>query len=129
MIQLEVKKKKRFKSVLAPLIDVVFLLLIFFMLTFALPDKGMIVNLPNESSTIILDESQLIIKIDNIGVITINDEVVVLDGLVNKLYEELKHRSDKSVSIETGNKTIYDLFVSVLDKARLAGVKDFSLIM
>ena len=99
------------------------------MLTFALPDKGMVVNLPNESSTIVLDESQLIIKIDNIGVITINDEVVVLDGLVNKLYEELKHRSDKSVSIETGNKTIYDLFVSVLDKARLAGVKDFSLIM
>jgi biopolymer transport protein ExbD len=47
MLQLAIKKKGRFKTDMAPLIDVVFLLLIFFMLTFAVPGQGMDVNLPN----------------------------------------------------------------------------------
>jgi len=129
MVQLEIRKKQRFKSDLAPLIDVVFLLLIFFMLTFALPVQGVNLDLTNESSTIVSDESQLIVRIDNMSVITINDEVVVLGSLVNELREKLKYRNDKSVSIETSDKTKYDLFVSVLDKVRLAGAKELSLIM
>jgi biopolymer transport protein ExbD len=129
MLQLEISKKKRFKADMAPLIDVVFLLLIFFMLTFAIPGQGMSLNLPNESSTVVSNQSQLIVKINNSGFITVNDEVVALDVLIDKLSHELDQRSDKSVSIETANKTAYDLFVSVIDKARQAGAKEFSLIM
>ena len=114
---------------MAPLIDVVFLLLIFFLLTFALPGQGMNLDLPNEISTVVSSQSQLIVKIDTIGVVTVNDETIALDGLIDKLSKELDQRSDKSVLIETSNETLYDLFVSVLDKARQAGAKEFSLIM
>jgi len=129
MLQLEIKKKKRFRADMAPLIDVVFLLLIFFLLTFALPGQGMNLDLPNEISTVVSSQSQLIVKIDTIGVVTVNDETIALDGLIDKLSKELDQRSDKSVLIETSNETLYDLFVSVLDKARQAGAKEFSLIM
>ena len=129
MFQFEIRKKKRFKADMAPLIDVVFLLLIFFMLTFALPGQGMNLDLPNKSSTVVSDQSQLIVRIDNFGIITVNDEVIALGVLIVKLREELDQRSDKSVSIETANKTAYDLFVSVIDKARQAGANEFSLIM
>jgi len=129
MFQFEIRKKKRFKSDMAPLIDVVFLLLIFFMLTFALPGQGMNLDLPNKSSTVVSDQSQLIVRIDNFGIITVNDEVIALGVLIDKLRDELDQRSDKSVSIETANKTAYDLFVSVIDKARQAGANEFSLIM
>ena len=129
MIQLEKRKKKRFKVDLAPLIDIVFLLLIFFMLTFALPGQGMNLNLPNESSLISPNQSQLVVRISHTGIISINDETVELGSLMGKLSKMLEHRSKKSVSIETADKTIYDLFVSVLDIARRAGAKEFSLIM
>ena len=129
MIQIETPKKQRFKTDMAPLIDVVFLLLIFFMLTFAIPGQGMDLDLPNESSNIISRESQLIVSIDNAGAITINGKPVELESLMEKLSLELKDRNDKSVSIQTDDKTIYDLFVNVLDIARLAGAKEFSLIM
>ncbi len=129
MLQLETRKKKRFKADLAPLIDIVFLLLIFFMLTFALPGQGMSLNLPNARSSIITNESQPVVRISDAGIISINDETVELGSLMGKLSEILKHRSKKSVSIETADKTIYDLFVSVLDIARRAGAKEFSFIM
>ena len=99
------------------------------MLTFALPGQGMNLDLPNKSSTVVSDQSQLIVRIDNFGIITVNDEVIALGVLIDKLREELDQRSDKSVSIETANKTAYDLFVSVIDKARQAGANEFSLIM
>ena len=129
MLQLKKRKKKRFKVDLAPLIDIVFLLLIFFMLTFALPGQGMNLNLPNESSLISPNQSQLVVRISHTGIISINDETVELGSLMGKLSKMLEHRSKKSVSIETADKTIYDLFVSVLDIARRAGAKEFSLIM
>jgi biopolymer transport protein ExbD len=129
MLQLEARQKKRFKVDLAPLIDIVFLLLIFFMLTFALPGQGINLNLPNESSSIISNEPQLVVRINHAGIISINDETIELGSLMGKLSEMLEHRSKKIISIEASDKTIYDLFVIVLDISRRAGAKEFSLVM
>ena len=129
MLQIEIKKKGRFKTDLAPLIDVVFLLLIFFMLTFAVSGHGLDLTLPNGDSTENQDESLLAVVIDSEGVIKVGDEIIALEELTPYLRTELTNRSNKTVSIQVDDKTLYDLFVKVFDMARLAGAKDFSLNM
>ena len=129
MLQIEIKKKGRFKTDLAPLIDVVFLLLIFFMLTFAVSGHGLDLTLPNGDSTENQDESLLAVVIDSEGVIKVGDEIIALEELTPYLRTELTKRSNKTVSIQVDDKTLYDLFVKLFDMARLAGAKDFSLNM
>ena len=51
MLDLFPSKKKRFEIDMAPLIDVVFLLLIFFMLTFAIQGQGLAISLPEGEET------------------------------------------------------------------------------
>ena len=51
MLDLFPSHKKRFEIDMAPLIDVVFLLLIFFMLTFAIQGQGLAISLPDGEET------------------------------------------------------------------------------
>ncbi len=123
------KQKKRFKTDLAPLIDVVFLLLIFFMLTFSVSGQGMDLSLPNGGSDEAENAPPLIVVIDHLGTIRIGEDVVALENLTSSLRQALKIRKSQTVSIQVDNKILYDLFVQVFDRARLAGAKNFSLAM
>lgn len=128
MLQIEKRKKSGLKTDLAPLIDVVFLLLIFFMLTFTLSGKGIDLNLPNGISKD-NNNSLIVIAIDSKGTLRLKGEIVEFKDLTTTLQSALKNKKDKAVAIQADNKTLYDLFVRVFDKARLAGAKNFSLIM
>ena len=56
MIEFMRRQRKRSKFDVAPLIDVVFLLLIFFMLTFAIQGEGMDINLPEGQASFLRRE-------------------------------------------------------------------------
>lgn len=127
MLLIEKRKKGRFKPDLAPLIDVVFLLLIFFMLTFAVSGQGLDLTLPSGVSSEVKNESILVVNIDHQGVIRMGGEVLALESLTADLRKALKDRENKTVSIQADNETLYDLFVKVFDMARLAGAEKFSL--
>ena len=62
MLDLFPSKKKRFEIDMAPLIDVVFLLLLFFMLTFAIQGQGLSISLPEGEETQ-NEEKDIIVKI------------------------------------------------------------------
>ena len=51
MLDLFPTHRKRFQIDMAPLIDVVFLLLIFFMLTFAIQGQGLAISIPEGEET------------------------------------------------------------------------------
>jgi biopolymer transport protein ExbD len=121
-------KRKRFRVDMAPLIDVVFLLLIFFMLTFAMQGKGMDISLPAGSSASDQVEEPLTINIGNDNSIRVNSHPVPLGLLHDKIKEIVGIGQTKTVVIESGEKARYELFAQVLDVARQAGVKDFSII-
>jgi biopolymer transport protein ExbD len=129
MFQIETRKKKKFKTDLAPLIDVVFLLLIFFMLTFATPGQGMDVNLPNGIAPSSVPEKISKLSIHKDGTLRLNDDVVNLEELAEKLKTEFQGKTNKSIEIEADPETPYDLFARALDIARQSGAKDFSIIM
>ena len=127
MLDLFPSHKKRFEIDMAPLIDVVFLLLIFFMLTFAIQGQGLAISLPEGEETQKVDKD-IIVKIDRNSNLLLNDNPIELDSLRSALGEELSTRSDKLVVIDSAPKVKYNLFAQVLDVSREAGAENFSII-
>ena len=127
MLDLFPSKKKRFEIDMAPLIDVVFLLLIFFMLTFAIQGQGLAISLPEGEETQ-KEEKNIIVKIDRNNNLHLNDQQIEIDALKSILSEELLSRADKLVVIDSAPRVKYDLFARVLDISREAGAENFSII-
>ena len=127
MLDLFPSKKKRFEIDMAPLIDVVFLLLIFFMLTFAIQGQGLAISLP-EGEEKQKEEKDIIVKIDRNNNLHLNDQQIQIDSLKSVLSEELLSRADKLVVIDSAPRVKYDLFAKVLDISREAGAENFSII-
>ena len=127
MLDLFPSRRKRFQIDMAPLIDVVFLLLIFFMLTFAIQGQGLAINLPEGEETEKVDKD-IIVKIDRNNKIYLNDRLTHIDSLAAALAQDLEKRSDKLVVIDSASKVKYELFARVLDVSREAGAENFSII-
>ena len=127
MLDLFPSRRKPFQIDMAPLIDVVFLLLIFFMLTFAIQGQGLAISLPEGEETEKV-EKDIIVKIDRNNKIYLNDRHIQIDSLGVALREDLLRRSDKMVVIDSAPKVKYELFARVLDVSREAGAENFSII-
>ena len=80
MLDLFLTRRKRFQIDMAPLIDVVFLLLIFFMLTFAIQGQGLAISLPEGEETEKV-EKDIIVKIDRNNNIRLNGRPIQIDSL------------------------------------------------
>ena len=114
---------------MTPLIDVVFLLLIFFILTFALQGQGLSISLPQGSETDQKKtEKDIIVKINQNDILRLNKKQIAVTSLKEALRENLQNRSNKLVIIDSAPKVKYGLFARVLDISREAGVENFSII-
>ena len=127
MLDLFPTRRKRFQIDMAPLIDVVFLLLIFFMLTFAIQGQGLAISLPEGEETEKV-EKDIIVKIDRNNNIRLNGRPIQIDSLRGVLKEELLSHSGKLVVIDSAPKVKFELFTRVLDVSREAGAENFSII-
>jgi biopolymer transport protein ExbD len=129
MLNLSPTKVKRYGIDMTPLIDVVFLLLIFFMLTFAIQGQGLSISLPQASETDQKKtEKDIIVKINKDNILRLNDKQIAVNSLKDTLGEQLKNRSNKLVIIDSAPKVKYGLFAQVLDISREAGAENFSII-
>jgi len=110
---------------LTPLIDVVFLLLIFFMLTSTfILQPGFKINLPEAVTSDYKSTENLYCYITEDGLVYINDRLVDMNSLHGVLTEELNSREDKTLSIKGDYSIKFGLAIRVTDIARLAGVEN-----
>ena len=129
MIQMNAKKRESFRLDITPLINIVFLLLIFFMLTFAVLGQAMDVSLPQgEAEPEANLQEDINIMIDREGKIRINGQTIEMSGLKQELQDRLRNRKEKVVNLETYGTTRFEMFTQVLDISRQAGAKDFNII-
>ena len=129
MLNLSQTNVKRYGIDMTPLIDVVFLLLIFFMLTFAIQGQGLTISLPQGVETEQKNaEKDLIVKINQDESLSLNDKHITIDSLRDALEELVQSRSNKLVIIDSGPRVKYGLFAQVLDISREAGAENFSII-
>ena len=123
------RRKKRFRLDITPLIDVVFLLLIFFMLTFSVEGQGIDINLPGDSSSVNeAVETPLTLKVNEKGQVLLNEENIEFELLLPELKNILISRRDKGLVVDVHKKVEYDRFVRILDLAKKAGAENFSII-
>jgi|TARA_Y100000817_G_C16536766_1_gene402606 biopolymer transport protein ExbD len=124
------KKKKNIEINVAPLIDIVFLLLIFFMLTSEFTDfKTIDMISPNQSSTNIQNNDlPIIINLSENGLIEIDKIEIKLEDLSETIQMKLLNSNNKKIVISTLNKTKINNLIIVVDTIRSLGIENIALI-
>ena len=115
---------------LTPLIDIVFLLLVFFMLTaHFVKDQGLPIELPEAVSAVSLDEKEpLEIAISSSGEITIAGDSVLSAALVEKVSLLLSTRDEKRIVIRGDAGVSLGDSVKVIDAVRQAGASGVDIV-
>lgn len=108
---------------LTPLIDIVFLLLIFFMLTsHFVRDEIIDIDLPEADSGEPLDEfKQIEVVINENGNYSINEQLLTLEELETRLIDELQNQKEKVVRIRGDENVDLGIAIGAFDAARKAG--------
>jgi len=110
---------------ISPLIDMVFILLIFFMVTTTfVKDMKLDLDRPSASSGAAASTKALRVFIDQYGDIYVDNQPVRIYSLQSKLRDLLRASTDKSILVVTDEKVTAKLVLEVVDQARLAGAKD-----
>ena len=124
------KKKKNIEINVAPLIDIVFLLLIFFMLTSEFTDfKTIDMISPNQTSTNIQkNDLPIIINLSENGLIEIDKIEIKLEDLSETIQMKLLNSNNKKIVISTLNKTKINNLIIVVDTIRSLGIENIALI-
>jgi len=108
---------------LTPLIDIVFLLLVFFMLTsHFVQEEAIDIDLPvADSGEAVSEDEQLEVVISAEGMLLIDDHIVAPESLEGVLRQHLAEREDSLVRVRGDRGAPLGQAVLVLDAARKAG--------
>lgn len=113
---------------MAPLIDVVFLLLIFFMLTSSFTAPSLPLKLPGASATATETRQTITVSVNETGEVAIDGTVVALDIFETELRTRLGGSDDKTVNFRGDRSLDYGIFVDLMDRARRTGATQFNLV-
>jgi len=110
---------------ISPLIDMVFILLIFFMVsTTFVKDMKLDLDRPSASSSSTASTKAIRLYIDNAGEVYLDGDSVRVWVIQSRLRDLLKSKTQKSVLVVTDENVPSGKLVEVVDQARLAGASD-----
>ena len=127
------KLKRRLQSdttlLLTPLIDMIFLVVIFFMIIVSLSINPAIrVNLPQAYSSESVLEDQIVVTVSPNGSIYIGGNEVPSDRFVGELRTAIGERGTDRVLLQGDGELAYWRIIEVMDLARISGVTRISLV-
>jgi biopolymer transport protein ExbD len=121
------KKRGSFHLDVVPLIDVVFVLLIFTILASSLTkETGVDVDKPQAQSAGELNRQSIMVAITREGTVHINERQVDLEGIQDVLRRMLSENTLGEVVLIADRNSNTGLLVSVMDACNLAGAKKIS---
>ena len=113
---------------MAPLIDVVFLLLIFFMLTSSFTAPSLQIKLPTARGQSDTSPEVILVAVDAQGSITLHGAPIQLSQFESKLSTLSQGKSDSKIHFRGDREMNYGLFVELMDRARQIGIVQFNLV-
>lgn len=122
-------KKVSLSFDMAPLIDIVFQLLIFFMLSSSFLQPALKLDLPKAVKHDEREPERLVLSVDKSGSVFLNTHKTSLEALKGELQAQFGNQgSKKSVHLRGDKEMPYKFFVQVMDVARQAGAQQINII-
>ncbi|HMA66748.1 MAG TPA: biopolymer transporter ExbD [Desulfosalsimonadaceae bacterium] len=118
------KRRERY-SIQAPLtslIDIVFMLLIYFLLTTNfMVDEGIKVKLPQAKASAPQTQQEITVYVDENGQAYLMDQKVSLDELFARVKKEIGNDRDRLVVVKSDRSVVLNKAVKVMDVVKAAG--------
>lgn len=113
---------------MTPMLDVVFIMLIFFIVTASfVKEAGIDVNRPEAATAVKKDRANILVAISATGEVWINKRKVDIRAVQANI-ERLKAENPQgSVVIQADKKATTDILIKVMDASRAAGAYDVSI--
>jgi len=115
---------------ITPLLDLAFVLLIIFVITTPLLEKGLDLSLPKangQSDKPINPRNVRTVEISNTGVYMLNKQRMPLGQLTAQLAGEFKSNPNLIVYIRVDKDSRFDLFAQLVDSCQNAGISRYSI--
>ena len=112
---------------MAPLIDMIFILLIFFLVTTSfVKESGVEVKRPIASSTVSKEKTNLIVAVTKEGTIYVEKRSLDIRSVRSYMERFLAETPQGSVVIAADRESMTGIVIQVLDACRMAGIKNVS---
>ncbi|CAI2717676.1 ExbD/TolR family protein [Nitrospina watsonii] len=125
MISIRKPKDKSFGLDMAPMINVVFLLLIFFMLTSSAMQAGNEVELPESQSARKIEKDTLPLKVYPDGALTFNGRNMEMGELAAELAKVIGNKEDTVLEIQADKQVPFKICGEVIRLANGVGIREF----
>ena len=128
---MEFERKNRRDSYIdiAPLVDVVFLLLLFFMLSFHIAlEPAIKISLPQSKTADTQAAEDIVISLSREGGIYVGDQSTTLEQVGSIIRNRLQGKTEPSVKLKADREVPVELLVHVMDEVRLSGCSTFSIV-
>lgn len=113
---------------LAPFVDILFLLVTYFLMNATLANNPSIkIELPKSDTSQSAETQPLTIVINQENQIFVNDKNVTLKDLGKEVVARIKDKEKDQVIIRGDKKSSYQMVISVMDELNKAGVTRFNL--
>jgi len=124
MVEIKYRRKLDASLNMTPIIDIVFLLLIFFLLTTNfITEEGIKVNLPQAKSTTAQTQEDITVFISKEGKIFIRNAEMNESRLFDRLSALIANDPHKLVIVKADREVILNKAVKVMDIAKAAGAE------
>lgn len=118
-----VRRKRKPKVDLIPLVDMMCYLIFFFMIftSFRTHTTGMPLELPRAATPQELASEIVIISVDSSGGIYIGEEKVELSAIPDRVKMALERDPDELFAIKADKSVTYESLISIIDAVRIGG--------
>lgn len=113
---------------LTPLMDLTFILLITFIITFPLIEQGIMVNLPNAGADDLSADQATTITVDEQGAVYLDDLPISIDELRARMQELGEFNPEVSVYVRADEALAYGRVVEVLKILHASNVSRMALV-
>lgn len=119
------RMKKKPVFMIIPMIDIIFFLLVFFMMNSlqTIAQKALSVQLPQAQSASAPVQMPIILTVDAEGHITMDNKPVSYDEASDMMKKHISENANVAVILQADKRTAHGQVVAVMDMLKAAGVK------